>query len=345
MPTPFTIVVTTISVPTVAMGNLASGLSRAGGTLVVVGDAKGPESYPLPNTKFFPLSVQNQQPWQLARLLPTAHYTRKNLGYLFALQDKPDFVVETDDDNAPLPAFWNQRIPDQQAKRLTKSGWVNVYKLFTDKMIWPRGFPLENLKADSLSSSISETAYDSLESCHALIQQGLANGDPDVDAVYRLTHPLPFTFRDAPSVFLDKGVWCPFNSQNTTFFKSAFPLLYLPSFCTFRMTDIWRSFIAQRCLWEMDSGVLFTGPSVFQDRNEHLLLRDFEQEIPGYLGNARMAEMLLGLKLGAGRNFRVISQNLLICYEMLIRKGFFPTKELSLVEAWLADLKLIKMAE
>jgi hypothetical protein len=40
------------------------------------------------------------------------------------------------------------------------------------------------------------------------------------------------------------------------------PLLYLPSHCCFRMTDIWRSFIAQRCLWELGHWVVCQAPEL-----------------------------------------------------------------------------------
>jgi len=32
-------------------------------------------------------------------------------------------------------------------------------------------------------------------------------------------------------------------------------LMYLPIKASFRMTDIYRSFVAQRCLWELGEGV------------------------------------------------------------------------------------------
>src|SRR5438270_335676 len=73
------------------------------------------------------------------------------------------------------------------------------------------------------------------------IQQGLADENPDVDAIYRLAFPLPLTFRTDRRIALGGSAWCPFNSQNTTWTREAFPLLYLPSYCSFRMTDIWRS--------------------------------------------------------------------------------------------------------
>ena len=125
--------------------------------------------------------------------------------------------------------------------------------------------------------------------CHSPIQQGLANQNPDVDAIYRLVLPLPLDFVEAAPVALGKGAWCPFNSQNTTWWSEAFPLLYLPFHCSFRMTDIWRSFVAQRIAWENGWSILFHNATVFQERNEHSLIRDFEEEIPGYLNNRAMA--------------------------------------------------------
>ena len=132
---------------------------------------------------------------------------------------------------------------------------------------------------------------------HAPIQQGLANNSPDVDAVWRLVLDEEFTFSEGPSVLLRPGAWCPFNSQTTWWWPEAYPLLYLPSYCSFRMTDIWRSFVAQRCLWETGNGVVFHGPEVFQERNLHSLSSDFEAEIPGYLGNASIAHTLEQLHL------------------------------------------------
>ena len=52
----------------------------------------------------------------------------------------------------------------------------------------------------------------------SLIQQGVVNGDPDMDAIFRLTRkmtmtPLNVSFDSgAPPVFLPEGVFSPFNS-------------------------------------------------------------------------------------------------------------------------------------
>ena len=78
------------------------------------------------------------------------------------------------------------------------------------------------------------------------------------------------------NVALNKNSLCPFNSQNTIWFQEAFPLLYLPTYCTMRSTDIWRSIIAQTITNKFGWKILFSSATVFQKRNLHDLNNDFE---------------------------------------------------------------------
>jgi hypothetical protein len=324
-------VITTIQSPTESVRGLSVRLAGHGGLMLIVGDKKGPPSYDLPGTEFLSLASQLETPFALARLLPTGHYTRKNVGYLIAMARGASCIYETDDDNAPLPE-WRPRDRDVPVRRVTQSGWVNVYRCFSSERVWPRGFPL-----DALVESFSRMPAlgGAPESARAPIQQGLANRSPDVDAIWRLVLDSPFDFDDGPSVLLPPGAWCPFNSQSTWWWPEAYPLLYLPSNCSFRMTDIWRGFVAQRCLWELGLGLVFHAPEVFQERNPHDLMRDFHDEIPGYLRNRELAKVLEGLSLmgGAGN----VGRNLRTCYEALVAREFFPRAELDLLDAWLAD--------
>ena len=170
----------------------------------------------------------------------------------------------------------------------------------------------------------------------APIQQGLANGAPDVDAVWRLVLDRPIDFEAGrPSVWLPPRTYCPFNSQTTWWWPVAYPLMYLPSYCSFRMTDIWRSFVAQRCLWEIDCGLVFHAAEAVQLRNPHNLLRDFKDEVPGYLENDRICQVLNARPLAAGEPH--VGANLRACYAALVGAGLIPADELPLVDAWLAD--------
>ena len=76
--------------------------------------------------------------------------------------------------------------------------------------------------------------------------QGMADLDPDVDAIYRLTQKLGVNFeKDVASVVLPEGVMCPWNSQNTLFEREALWGLLIPVTTTFRVCDIWRSYWVQ----------------------------------------------------------------------------------------------------
>jgi hypothetical protein len=301
--------------------------------MIVVGDLKSPAQFDLPGCDFYSVARQQAMPSELAKLLPCNHYARKNLGYLAAMRQGAEIIVETDDDNLPGHEFWQERQRQTTAHLLTGKGWVNTYRYFSERHIWPRGFALEHIRDDAPPLS-DEVAVD------CPMQQGLADQNPDVDALYRLTMPLPIDFDSGPNVALGKDSVCPFNSQNTTWFKDAFPLLYLPSFCSFRMTDIWRSFVAQRIAWECGWHVLFHSSTVWQERNDHNLLHDFRDEVPGYLNNSRIVNALRGLHLQAGS--AGIADNMMACYQKLTEMALVAPQELPLVAAWLKDVQSIE---
>jgi hypothetical protein len=325
------VVVTSIAAPNPVLRALAEGCRSRGHEFVVIGDEASPPDFKLEGCSFYGLKEQAETGFEFARLCPTRHYARKNLGYLLAARGGASVIVETDDDNIPRAEFWGERRRRQSVPTVAGGGWVNVYRYFTDAEIWPRGLPLDRVRE-------APPAFESLEVTDAdcPVQQGLADENPDVDAVYRLVAPLPQSFRTDRRLALGPGSWCPFNSQNTTWWADAFPLLYLPAYCSFRMTDIWRSFVAQRVAWENGWGVLFHEPTVRQERNEHDLMRDFREEVPGYLHNSAICEALGGLRLRPG--VESLGDNLRACYEKLVGMKLVGPEELTLLDAWLGDL-------
>lgn len=298
---------------------------------IVIGDTKSPADFKLDGCDYWSVERQLTLPFELAKATPTRHYSRKNLGYLVAIQNGATELVETDDDNIPRREFWEQKSREVKSYAFENSGWVNVYHYFTKNMIWPRGFPLEELQ-----NKQTDTSTLKYEAINCPIQQGLADENPDVDAVYRLTYPLPLNFEIKTQLALGKNAWSPFNSQNTYWFKEAFALMYLPSFCSFRMTDIWRSYVAQRIAWECGWSVLYHEPTVWQERNEHNLMKDFEDEIPGYTNNSRICSELQALQLKAGQEN--IYDNLITCYQKLIDIEVVGKEEMGLLKLWISDI-------
>ena len=328
-------VITTIQTPTPSVLTLVDRLGQIGSPLIAIGDKKGPASFEVPHARFFSIQDQSKLALTLASSLPVGHYARKNLGYLIAIGEGADCIYETDDDNAPNSA-WRPRTLQAVVRKVAARKWVNVYRMFSSENIWPRGFPLE-LITDPATYHMNGTQ--GMENVECPVQQGLANLAPDVDAVWRLALDREFSFNDGPSIWLPEGSWCPFNSQTTWWWPVAYPLLYLPSYCSFRMTDIWRSFVAQRCLWAMGYGLVFHAPEVDQQRNLHNLLRDFEDEVSGYLQNQKIVNALEATSLQPGAEH--VAGNLRVCYEALVTLGVIPVKELALVDNWLEDVAAV----
>jgi hypothetical protein len=323
------IVITSINAPTESVRRLSALADRW--SIVVVGDKKSPSDWHQPGVEFLSIEDQRALPMRFPEACLVNSYTRKNVGYLKVIADGAEVILETDDDNSPYALFGSTPARQFRARRIVNGGWVNVYSLFTGSRVWPRGFPLGELNA----SFRAPLDLDDEAEFDAPVQQFLADGDPDVDAIYRLTQEGEILFSQG-SYVLSRGSYCPFNSQNTLWFREAFPLLYLPGHVSFRMTDIWRSFVAQLSLFAAGQCLAFHGPTVYQYRNAHSLMRDFEDEIPGYLKNDGMVAELAALDLGTHH-----AENLRRCYDALVRAGTVPEQELQLVELWLADLHAI----
>jgi len=326
------LVVTTINPPNATLRELAFGSLEHGWDFIVAGDSKSPSRFQMEGCRFLSLKDQHDSGFSLGLKCPERSYTRKNIAYLEAMRSGAEVIVETDDDNHPKEEFWCTRELRMKCRTVEKDGWINVYRYFSENFIYPRGLPLNQAR--------TEVPVPGLPGIHeCVIQQGLANNDPDVDAIYRMLFPLPFDFEIAHDpILLINGAWCPFNSQNTTFFKSAFPLLYLPAHCSFRMTDIWRSFVAQRVLSWQGSGVMFHGPTVWQERNDHDLHCDFVDEFSGYVHNHNIREALNSISFAQGSPTRLIME---VCYQVLIRHGWVGSGEESLLQAWFDDLETL----
>jgi hypothetical protein len=319
------IVITTINKPTKAVIDFSQ---KEGYKIIVVGDRKTPSDFFCQNVDYLSIDRQFKFNNLFADLLPYNHYCRKNIGYLYAVKNGAKVIIDTDDDNIP---YENWAFPDFHGiQEIIKGfeGFLNVYSLFTDQKIWPRGYPL---------NKINETAPDfriEIENSKAGIWQGLADEDPDVDAVYRLTINKNCYFNKRKPILLDKNILCPINSQNTAILKELFPLLYLPSTVTFRYTDILRGLIAQPIMWLYDYKLGFTEATVIQKRNEHDYMKDFESEIPVYM----TAEKVVKIVSGNISSRYSIGENLFSSYEALVREKIVGQHELNILTAWLREI-------
>lgn len=331
-------VVTTIQNPTKELIRLSEMAAERKEALYVIGDKKTPLNFSLPGANYLSTAQQESLDFQITNFLPWNSYTRKLLGYLSAAKEGYKFIRETDDDNLPLESYFFD-FPEELTVRLPKiaSHWLNPYIYFSDEYIWPRGFPIELVEEDQRNSTQLTGSFLTSSVSNIGVVQGLANGAPDVDALYRLLvkNSDDFRFKDGIPVVVPKNTYAPFNSQVTTWSVALLPLMYLPQTCTFRMTDIWRSYIATHLLHLNKYEIVFLGPLAFQDRNEHNLLKDFSDEVPGYEGNSRFVLEMQKIPLIGG--IENLGKDLYSIYQHLHTVGFFASSELDSVRAWIND--------
>lgn len=290
----------------------------------------------------------------LSSALPFNHYARKNLGYAYAITRGHEAIFDTDDDNAST-CEW-QHPSDGERVRIVRRGrlkaapttttppaptttpatttpvFFNVYSLYTSAHLWPRGFPLEHLRAAE-----GVDVVDGDVAGRVAVWQGLVDGDPDVDAIARLTGSdggEGFRFDATPMrVVLDRGMLCPINSQNTWWIdRSSFDLLFLPGTVTFRVCDILRGYVAQQALWSRGARAGFVHATALQARNPHDLMADFASELPLYLHAAKMNRVLAD----ASRGFVGGPEDLARAYDALAKADLVDPREAAIADAWLA---------
>lgn len=268
----------------------------------------------------------------LHRACGVDNYARKNLGYLKAMRHGAQRIFETDDDNWPEPAFTLPGEPHLHVQEaLTEGKYFNHLRHSTlVSRIWPRGYPL---------SAVNERpAVDTnnLVRRFCPVQQMEVLGEPDVDAIFRLTQPeLRVTgYRSLP-VAARRGTWSPFNSQGTVWFPEMFPAMYIPVTCDHRADDIWRGYVAQRAGWERgDWLVAFTEPQIRQERNAHDLHKDLASESRMYVYVEKLLDALaLPLKPGV-----TMYDHLRQLHSRIVELGLEDASELHNINAWEASV-------
>lgn len=330
-------------------GHRGGGSSSSKWCIVVVGDKKGPMSYPIaegaPHIVF--LSAEQQQKMfadsRLAKATPWNHFGRKNIGFLYAIQHGASMIFDFDDDNilnydgnkqtpvSPLPSRETRWCSPSQDFRT-----FNPYSALgtSVKGTWPRGLPLMDYKggASRACNTITAPRPDEIA-----VFQSAANGDPDVDAIYRLTRELPFSYApNAPAVLMPKRVLTPYNAQATVHTASALWGVLLPITVPGRVSDIWRGYAAQRLFWDLGLSVAYTPAKVFQDRNVHNYLADLQSEQDLYLKAGKLVDFLREWSCPAEK------PSVPACMEMLwielYERDYLEEADVQLVQAWLAEL-------
>lgn len=196
------IIVTTIFYPTEAIHKFLR--LKSIWNVLVIGDRKTPTDW-LSRVKgdqsrlwFLSIADQAWLNYSILKYLPEGSYARKNIGYLLAIQCGAKIIFESDDDNLldtddiyRLPKIVNSNQAPWIAFHRKRSPFVNIYGSFGQPNLWPRGFPIDELR------NVTEDGWHSVRRnvdhrTNVYIQQYLADLDPDVDAL--VNDSLDFVF-------------------------------------------------------------------------------------------------------------------------------------------------------
>ena len=238
------------------------------------------------------------------RLIPWNTIQRRNIGYLRAVQAGCDGIITIDDDNynSSDDFFAHHATVGCELdlpSMLGRDGWANCCDVLESDRgpFVPRGWPAGEV-GDAGTGEWGERTG------RVAVNAGLWLGDPDIDAVTRLANPVDVSgFRvGVPRRFTSAlGTWCPFNSQNTAFLAETLPAMYLfvmgaeyRGNKVGRYDDIWMSYVLRTIVDHLGDLIVYGDPLVRQDRNEHDLLNDLSQELPGMILQRRFLEVLRG---------------------------------------------------
>ena len=335
-----------------------------GWCLVIVGDRKTSQKYKTGwthgegNDAVIYLSPEDQEALNLKFVdaLPWNNFGRKNVGYLYAIMHGASVIWDFDDDNmlkywipgaAPkgAPSLYapivGEGVNTIQALELRNHSFptYNPYPTLgapTSLPSWPRGLPLSHIRFPECHRT--PTVPRDINHQSIAVLQSLADHQPDVDAIYRITMPIPFSFRRSSNtkpLLVPRGVLTPYNAQATLHFQVGFWALLLPITVHGRVSDIWRSYFAQRLFWDVGlQAGFFARPLVVQKRNPHSNLGDLDAERDLYQKSEQLVEFL-GRWKGKGKTLVERMEELWVA---LYEHQYIEVNDVLLLQQWLQAL-------
>ena len=114
---------------------------------IVVGDKKSPAEYKNSNVTYLSVEKQSELGYAVNKELPFNHYCRKNIGYIFAIKEGAEVIIDTDDDNIPYTDWSFPDFNGEFDQVNSDLGFINIYNFFTEQNIWPRGLPLNKINS------------------------------------------------------------------------------------------------------------------------------------------------------------------------------------------------------
>jgi len=270
------IVTTTINSPTEATLKFCQ---KSDWKFIIVGDTKTPETEyrqlekQFSNVEYLAPEQQEALYKDLSDIIGWKTIQRRNIGFVHAYKQGAEILATVDDDNIPYNNWGKDVYVGQDIigdYYVTENNVFDPLSVTNHQNLWHRGFPIELLPIKN------NVTYHGKKRRKVLIQADLWDGDPDIDAMARLTIK-PLVKFDTTFPFFSNKI-SPFNSQNTFLARQVIPYYTVLPYIG-RMDDIWSSYIVQQIFKD---NLIYAPASVYQDRNKQDLITNLEKEIIGY---------------------------------------------------------------
>lgn len=313
--------------------------------MIIVGDKKTPDRETrafvktLGNAQYLGPQDQEKLKYKSSARIGWNSIQRRNIGFLEALKHGADIIVSVDDDNIPVDRHYiNDFIsllshPYDGLSISSPSGWVNIGEFLTPAL-YHRGFPY-SLRRKDLQHSIRP-----LTQARIGVAAGLWIGDPDIDAMARITTaPMVYNISDVARAgfVIDQSSVAPFNSQNTAYIRELAPLFMMLTGVG-RYDDIWSSYIMQRVMKTTGHLVHFGKPFVWQERNQQNLWKNLKDEVYGMEYTSMFCEDLDAMRLPTDAS---VTEKLEMLYTNLKKSTYLPPIVFDIASAWLSDLQKV----
>lgn len=313
----------------------------------VTGDKKTPHeklrqlAEELYDVHYYDVEDQEKLGYKTSDVIGWNTIRRRNIALLEALRYGAEKIITVDVDNYPMSADYFSTFDSLLSRKFnglmvdSRWDWFNVGDFFIPR-IHHRGFPLDyrDMNQDDLS-------FQPIVDAKIGVAAGLWFGDPDVGAMERIiNHPMTHQISQLlqRGIIVKRGVWSPFDSQNTAFLAELAPLMMMLD--VWRYDDIWASYLTQRVMGERGYHIHYGPPFVWQERNRQSLLKNLEAEIFGLKHTLRFCSDLLKINIGG----ESVLDDLHVIYEELPRLGkdYLPKAMLDQFGAWLEDLETVR---
>lgn len=332
------IVVTTILSPTKKMGILSKKVEYQ---LLIVGNKKTNRQWYKFNNVFLSQEDQKDFGFKSFSTIPINSFAQKNIGYLYAIKNGAKFIFDAEDDDTP-DIDLNSFIFDDYDKGLIydhncPNRLINPYAHFGQPLIFPKGFPL-----DEIINSFNNSYVAGIRKVSA-IQQGILNGDPFLDVIFpfkkNINLQIEIKFdQSAPSFQVPINKMVPYDTKNTLTNYKAFWGLYLPTTLPFEIGKIWRSFWTQRLMWLLNETVSYSFLNVLKSSKTQVLITNFEE------GSALTKSFVDFLFEWKCLQFLFFDCMIQLAVDM-VEEGFWDESEIVSVKNWILDLKSIGYQE